>query len=424
MQYNGNSKLHHKDEIIVFTIVFQIAILACKNMVVTTLQIAHNFNTYLNTLIFVVMILLYIRCFLRINFRIQIGSLYIILASFIFFMMTYLFNNELLTYNYVISELRIFMVYCVPLIILVPLLHDTDKLLNVFYFASYFMSFVALISFVLILFGLETVRDYSMSYGKAAMIPSIFLFSKAFRENTVKDYVLAGMCTAAIFILGSRWPLLCVGSFIIYGFISKKYLNKMRRILSIMLLIIIFFFLATNHIKMLTGLNIFLNRHGVNSRTISMILNDKTIYDSGRSQIYQQLTSKLQESPLLGYGAFGGVVALDDELPHNFLLDVWANFGYVGGSVVLMYSAYMTLKYFWVNRGSAYSELIAVYACLIWPKITIGESFWSSDKYWMLMSLILLGGHIKLSTKRVRETINANPVYCVEQKINPRKKVM
>lgn len=406
IKYRQNNKLYgeKQDKIVRFTIIFQITLLACKNMFMTTLQAVFGLNVYLNTIIAIIMVILYAYCFLTIRFRIKTTSFFIILSAFVFFAFTYLFNNNLFNHHYVISALQIFVVYCIPSILLVPLIQDTDKLLKEFYFASYFMCIAALTCFLLVLAGVETVRSYSMSYGQAAMIPSIFLFSKAFKEGKVKDYILASLCTMSIVILASRWPLLCIGAFIIYGLVRKLHSNKKVLFFYITIIILTIFVLYSYYSDIMTRLDSILVKIGLNSRTIKFLMSDKIAYDSGRSQIHLELISKLKESPLLGYGAFGGNVLVG--LAHSFILDTWANFGFIFGSMILLYSIYMTIKRFWLNRASSYSELIAIYACMLWPKITIGESFWASEKYWMLISLLLLGGGMKsIVSKRTERSI-------------------
>lgn len=395
MRYNNSYVRNSQDRIIASVIVFQISIVASKNMMASTLQVVNDLNYRLNIFITGIILLLYLYCFYRTRIRIRKKSFYIILASFVFFLGTYLLNYELFTYRYIIPGLQTFLVYCLPLLIFVPLLYDVDELINKFYRASYFMSIVALVTFMLIIFGLETIRGYSMSYGLNTMISTIFLFSNAFKENNFRDYILAGSCTATIFILGSRWPLLCISAFIVYGLIMKVFASKKHGFLLIVLVSILCL-VYINHTKILIETNTFLNRFGFTSRTINMALNENVTYDSGRTQIHRELFLKLGESPLLGYGAFGGVVALGGESPHSLLLDIWANFGYIVGSIILIYSIYMTIKCFWINRESSYGELIAIYACMVWPKAAIGGSFWSLEPYWMLTSLFLLGSNLKV----------------------------
>lgn len=395
-----NSLLQHQkqDEVLIFTIVFQIALLASKNMLVTTLQAANNLNIYFNLGTTLIMVVLYVKCFVTIRFRIKSASFLIIFLTVVFFTLTFAFNNNLFGYYYVRSSLVIFVTYCIPLILFVPLIQDIDKLLEDFYFASYFMVVTAIICFVLIIAGAETIRGYSMSFGKAAMIPAIFLFSKAFRKGRTRDYILATLSTIIIFILGSRWPLLCIGAFVIYGIVKKLNSNIKTFIFGSLSVISIAILLYINYNEILEGSNVLLSKIGVSSRTLTYLLNDSIVYDSGRSEIHSVLLFKLKESPLFGYGAFGGNVAVG--LPHSFLLDTWANFGFIFGSIILFFSIYMTLKRFWLNRTSAYGELVIIYACMIWPKINIGESFWSSDKYWMLISLIMLGHYLKQNVQR------------------------
>ena len=382
------------DRIIGFAIAFQIAAVACKNMLTSTLIIVNKFNTQLNIIISIISILLYLRCLSKLNFRLYIKSLYIILLTFIFITSTYLFNKELFTYEWVISDLLVYIAYCIPLLIFVPLINNPTTFLSYLYYASYIMSIVSIITFGLVLLGFETVKNYSMSYGAAVMIPSIFLFSKAFKEKSIRDYTLASVCTFAILAIGSRWPLLCIGAFLIYSVLSKTFSNKEHAILMLMIILFLLFLVNKYYIDILERVIIFLDQYGISSRSIRLILSGKATYDSGRSLIYKQLLLKLQDSPLLGYGAFGGIVALDGDTPHHFILDIWANFGYIFGSIILVISIYKTIKYFWIGKGTAYAELIAIYACMIWPKVLVGGRFWSAKEYWMLIALFLLGSSL------------------------------
>ncbi len=382
-----------QDDVVIMLIVFQITILASKNMIVTTLQAAFNFNSLFNSIIAVLMGILYIRCLIATKFRIRIESFYIVVLSAIFIVITYLLNQNLFEHQYVRSTFETFLVYCIPLILFVPIIKDTNKLLKYFYIASYFMCITGIICFLVIFAGAQTVRNYSMSYGKAAMLPCFFLISKAFKEDRIFDYILAFSCTVTIFILGSRWPLLCIGAFLFYSITKKLYSNKKTFIPVISVLFVTLLLFYLNYTELLRALSSTLSKIGIHSRTFTMLLNDNLLYDSGRSYFHSELLLKIYESPILGLGAFGGNVAVG--LSHSFLLDTWANFGFLFGSIILIYSICVTIYRYWLNKSSSYGELIMIYACMIWPKITIGESFWAADKFWMLMSLVILGRYLK-----------------------------
>lgn len=282
-----------------------------------------------------------------------------------------------------------------PLLIFVPLLYNPEILLNYLYKASYIMGILAFITFLFVTLGYETVHRYSMSYGAAVMMPSIFLFSKAFKDNLIKDYILASTCTAVILAIGSRWPLLCIGAFVIYGILSKTFTNK-RQTVFLFIPIMVFLFLSYRYYTdILEGVAILLDGLGISSRSIRLFISGKATYDSGRSYIYERLLLKLKESPLLGYGAFGGIIALDGGTPHHFILDIWANFGYIFGSIILVLSIYKTVQHLRLSKGTAHSELILIYSCMIWPKSTVGGRFWSTEAYWMLIALFLLGNSLR-----------------------------
>ncbi len=385
-----------EDRIIRFTIVFSVAIVACKNMMAGTLQLVNKLNHSLNVIIIALIAILFTYCLYNIGFRIKKKSLYILLVSTTFILVTYLFNHRLFTYHHISSGIQVFIAYCIPLLILVPLLKDTDKFINAFYTASYFMCIIAVFTFSLIILGFETIKEYSMSYGANTMIPCIFLFSKAFKEKSLKDYILAFVCATAIFAIGSRWPILCIGAFVFYGLYKKAFAVKKHRFIVIIIIIVVLCLTIISYKEIITGTDIFLEQLNIKSRTIRLLLSDRLIHDSGRAQIHQQLMEKLYEKPLLGYGAFGGVIALDGELAHSLPLDIWANFGFIIGSLLIIFSVYMTIQSYRYNKESSFSELIAIYACMVWPKALVGGSFWSLEPYWMLISLFILGSGMKV----------------------------
>jgi hypothetical protein len=135
-----------------------------------------------------------------------------------------------------------------------------------------------------------------------------------------------------------------------------------------------------------------------------LLVSGQIAYSSSRTAIYDTLILRLKESPLIGFGAGGAYIALNDELAHNFFLDSAANFGYPLAILIISGSAFLTIYHFLESQFSSYRELIIIYACLFWPVVTVSQSFWSSDKYWMLISLFILGHYMKKNMNGIGRT--------------------
>ena len=138
-----------------------------------------------------------------------------------------------------------------------------------------------------------------------------------------------------------------------------------------------------------------MERIGFSSRTLTKMLSGSITSSSGRDVIHQRLIDKLAQSPIIGYGAFGAVKILDGILAHNLFLDIWATFGYIVGTVIIGYLVYFTIRNIWLYRETAYGELVAIFAFMVWPKAFVGGSVWTTTQLWMLIALFIWGSSAK-----------------------------
>jgi hypothetical protein len=381
---------HRSDQRISFIVLFPITILLIKNMFVTTLQFASNYNYYLNIIIFISMAIIYVHHVFKFGLTINKLSLLVLLLSSLFWFLSFFLRPDIFRYSYLRSAVETFIVYCIPPLIFLPLIYNTDIFLDFLIRYNRIVAVMAVLCLFLVLAGFPTVGGYSMSFGKAAVVPAVVLAFEYSRNRKIIDLLLFLFCVLSILILGSRWPLLNIAAIIVYGLIKfLKIKNLWKVVLNIIILIIIVIILYFSK-QIIDVMHQGLINLGVNSRTLNMLVSDSITYSSGRSEIHNELILKLRESPVLGYGAGGGYLALNNGLPHHFVLDTVANFGYPLGMLIIICSALLTILQFWRNRSNSYGQIIIIYACLFWPKITVGESFWSSDKYWMLISLFIV----------------------------------
>lgn len=376
------------DKIISFTIVFQITLLASKNIFATTLYSIFLINNYLNIAVYVIMGIIFLNCLINMHRSFKMDQMVLIVLIFVFWLITFLVVPDMFYYKYITNTAKYFVVYCLPIFMLLPLLKSTDYLLEYFYRASYIIAISAIICAAAIIAGAQLVGDYSMSYGKAAMVSSIILFSKFYRQKKSIDLALAVIVLMCILIFGSRYPVLCIFVYATLGFIKSKLWDKKGIIFIALILIAVPVFFINYELILMAMLNM-LDKIGISSRTLSLLINDSITGSYARDMIHLQLIEKLNGSPYLGYGAFGGIIALKGELPHNLFLDIYANFGYIFGSFVLFFLIWKTLYYAIKKRNNSFGELVLIYACMVWPPATVAGGFWGSDKLWILISLFL-----------------------------------
>jgi hypothetical protein len=309
-----------KDDLIIFTLLFSFTIIACKNMFVSTLVVANNFNYELNIIINSVVLFIYIRCFYKIRFKFSAEGLKIVFLVFLFIMSSFFFHNDLFQNKIISNSLISFIMYSIPYVLLIPLVSNTNKLLNKAYYFSFIMGLVAIIVFVFAyILKFTLIRGYSMSYSSNSLFATMFLYSKYFHERKMRDLVLASTVFACIVLLGSRQVILCVGLFVIFKLIGFMDLRKIRAIITLFVLLIMVFWLFVNSDNLLYKADNFLSKHGVSSRTFNMFMEGRIDSDSGRSDIHKTLLNEIKKSPIIGYGMFGGTYVLKNTTPHHFI---------------------------------------------------------------------------------------------------------
>ena len=137
---------------------------------------------------------------------------------------------------------------------------------------------------------------------------------------------------------------------------------------------------------MITSLFIdLLDRFKIQSRTLRMLSTGVFNNDSGRSVYYDKVFEALNDSPILGLGAFGGSAQVG--LTHNLDLDIWANFGYFVGTALIIFMLYSLIKMY--RTAPNYSMLVLFFSLILFPRGFIGFDFWASKEIWILFGLIV-----------------------------------
>lgn len=373
------------------TYVMTYMLLMLKNMMVCVSPFIFKHNGAFNSLIGVISVTVYMLSLVKYGiYRIRSKQMLAILMIAIYWIATYALVEDLFSYQYVKSTFTSFLLYSVPAFIFIPMISDIKVLMYYYYKHRYWFAFGTVCTFVLYLNNgiAETTNvynSYSMALGRAIMFPCILFYSSASFFKKRLDYLICFFCVAVIFICGSRFPLLCVFSYILIRYIFDNGLNKrtLERFIFLLILLVMVVFFGKHILKIVTDI---FDAIGIESRNLKLFFNGMFISDSGRGEIRKQLYKKLIQSPIWGYGAGGGNRALDDGLSHNLILDIFANMGFVFGGVFLVYVAYKIYNaYIRLKKYNLEKDLILMFFCMVVPICWIQLELWSANNFWFLL---------------------------------------
>lgn len=380
-----------------YAFIFSSSLLMMKNILITGSSFLYSNNTKLNILLILLTVFIYFYAIYKEkHFIINIRAMFILILIFIFWLVTFCFNTSLLAYSYVLEDIQSFMIYSIPAFLFLPLVDDYNELMNILYKIRYLFLAVLLFTLFLIFFnGVvqgsgSRYMSYSMAFGRALILPTIVFISSWFNKGNIFDLFCSGLFCLSIVLIGSRFPLLCIGSFILIKLFFNLKNNPKKTLLFLSLLLIIFIFLIFGGTYINNVFNLIFSKFGIRSRGLSILLSGNLGTDSGRFIIYEELISQLNKHPFLGYGAFGGIVALNNGLSHSLILDIFSNLGYLGGVLFLLWFISRFAKLWKSSKNNmSKKEYILICICMFAPICLIQSSLWSANYLWYLLVMPL-----------------------------------
>ena len=378
-------------------IVFHIYFMQCKNMLVSATPLL-LYDDFLNTLEIGLLAFLYLRLVLRWRFlqHMDGNAAFVVIVIFTFWCVSYLLDSKLFTvknteHSFVLRNVRLFIAYCLPLFVAVSSLDNTDKLLYCLYRFAPLTFWIGCLAFVIrtIFPNQDKYLDYSMSFGNQMLLTYTVLVFRYVQYNQKKDLLYCLLTTSFILIAGSRGPIVSILACILYFILRhKKSTNFIIFTLIALLLLCIVSYFSTSIVNVVA---VSLNKFGITSRNLVLIQAGQAVDGSGRSKIFAKVFHYLNNSPLLGYGAFGGEKLVG--LTHSLYLDIFMNFGYIFG---FLFMFVIGIKIFLRVKNSPYDSgaiIIQMMGLITFPRGPFNGAFWTEWQLWVIMGLLL--GHVK-----------------------------
>lgn len=274
-----------------------------------------NFNIIVSGLVMFISLLLAYNRNVKILFQVYLSLLFILTLSIIFFPA----NLEFIKSNYFYT-----LFVCAPSFLSMFLIKKVDNLEFILNVSSFIILFLGLLYFYFTITGLVSISNYNMSYSYYLLLPSLF-FAYRGKWHTV----LAIITLVLMLALGARGPVIVsLGYFLFVNFLFIK--NYLKPVVIILALFILTFFFSDKLI------DIIISNFGKTSRTIQFLAEGQFTNDSNRFDKYSEVWGIIANNPFFGKGLFGDRVILNGSYSHNIILELFIDFGILGGGFLLV----------------------------------------------------------------------------------------
>ena len=192
--------------------------------------------------------------------------------------------------------------------------------------------------------GEELLED-SMDAAYKTLPSIMFLIYTAFEKKKLRYSLLAVVAGIAIFVFGSRGPILCVFAFLAISLLlvigkQKKTTSKVLIITIVggVALLLVFGDILTTLAESFSEQ---FAKWGFSTRIFDYFIEGDIADSNGRDSFFGRTTAAILEKPILGYGFLGDQMLLgqgrDGSYAHNLFLEIWCQFGIIAGTVILVY---------------------------------------------------------------------------------------
>lgn len=272
------------------------------------------------------------------------------------------------------------------------LLGAADKYSNV----TIVLSAIAFMNYVFI--QRTSMPDY-MTFAYMIVTPIMFCTISAIQGKKTKT-LWAALGYLIVLVGGCRGALLTVSIFLLLSFIRFFASSGKRSTFFIKCIVIIFAIVVVLNINsILNVISLFLERFGYESRVFASLTGksyggeiNAFFSGDGRNDIWKMAWDHIR---VIGCGLFGDRTVVVNEYnnasyAHNWILEMLVSFGWIFGTIAVLYVLWIVLKSIVVARKKHDRKIILLsfsVFCTIMIKHFISASFVSSIDFWFYLGL-------------------------------------
>lgn len=236
--------------------------------------------------------------------------------------------------------------------------------------------------------GSEIKMSYSLSFGYDVLLFALMFLFAALNDHKKTDIAAACISIAMILLGGSRGPILDIGIFVVL-YVYSRIMDSPKKYKIITLIVIGGSILMMTYKRILLFAAVTLDKMGISSRFITMMVEGDVSNDNGREEIWNTAIGMIRQKPL-GWGAMGTRHVIGNIIfvghPHQVFLELLVDFGVIFGSALILLliigSARIILN---KDLGKWHGIYIVFFAraCQLLMSLT----FWHSIGLWSLLAI-------------------------------------
>lgn len=349
---------------------------------------------------------------LRAITRLRRKNRLIILVAELLFGLSYLFTY--ITGNAISGRIELYLVAtlacCIPFSVFICEIEEYEyfygRIINIAVFNSVIMAIYMLVK-VRNMTTTWGAASYSMPAGYQLLFCLCVLCGEAInsriRIKRIYYVALSILCFSMIFLFGSRGPLACFALFIAIKLLSEFRHNRVAQFVSLFIIVLVLFMqlLSSNIGSFITNL---LKNIGVSSRTISVILSNDALQDSGRIGIMKEALNLIKKNLLFGTGVASDVALLGG-YPHNLFLELFIDFGIILGLILSVWTIICIFRCVRINDAYIRSFSQVCFACGF-CMLLISSTYLQNVYFFMFVAMATIFG-----ARKVRFINSINRTY-------------
>ena len=274
------------------------------------------------------------------------------------------------------------------------------SLLIIFYSLQYLTAFFRGYWIDINVVGKQAKSVYNLEFGYHMLFPVAVFGSIACFERRKLYFIPFLIGSILIIIGGSRgsmvWiPIIIISTFPFYW----KNISKERYLLVFFIVLLAlpaFCYAYLNYELILRYLADILVSHGIYSRSLTSLVSGSLFDGNGRERIYEIVIELIRTGGLFGRGVYGERIYVGKEFmwgySHNIVLEILVSFGYVGGTIIILFLCYGIL-FFYKHCESVKERVIFISFFVSSLKLLLSDSFWYVPSFWAMIALYIRWKH-------------------------------
>lgn len=241
----------------------------------------------------------------------------------------------------------------------------------------------------------ERFLEYNMVFSYVILIPVLVLISQTYNKQNIFVLIMAISGILIIFANGSRGASLSVAFFLLI-FSIFNFRKRMSKYIILVSIILAFFILSKGFYDYGTQLALFLEDHGIKSRTLNKILLDQIGWDNGRLGFFTNSLDIFKNNLFFGLGMAGDRISIAKNFhtttvsySHNLFLELFVQYGFYIGSifVISIFTIIFAGIKSCIRHNSSLKQLLLILLPVLCIKLMISSTYIAEIPFFILIAL-------------------------------------